>query len=110
METTQTLDEKKTRTWMWAGLLVLVALQIHFVREMLAALMLITVAFAVFATIAFASQGGDVGIRKSLIQAVERDKSSALQPIHLSLFRPCLNPPTPGLQPPDEPGAFLIAE
>jgi hypothetical protein len=59
-------------------LLVFVALQIHFVQEILAALMLFTVAFAVFATIAFASQGVHIGIHKSLIQAMERDKSSAL--------------------------------
>ena len=76
MEPSQTLGEKKTRTWMWAGLLVFVALQIHFAPEMFSALMLFTVAPTFFATIAYTSQG--VRHRHpSLIQAVERDKSSA---------------------------------
>ena len=42
-------NEKKVRTWMWVGLVALVALQLYFVQEMLAALMLFTAVFAIFA-------------------------------------------------------------
>src|SRR5467141_86995 len=34
------LSEKKARKWMWAGLAAFVALQIYFVQEMLAALVI----------------------------------------------------------------------
>ena len=46
------LSEKKARKWMWAGLAAFVALQIYFVQEMLAALMLFTGVFVIFAIIA----------------------------------------------------------
>ena len=44
-------SENKARKWIWLGLLVLafVALRIYFVQEMLAALMLFTGVFAIFA-------------------------------------------------------------
>jgi hypothetical protein len=50
----QAWSEKKARKWMWAGLAVFVALQIYFVQEMLAALMLFTGVFVVCAIIALA--------------------------------------------------------
>src|SRR3979490_1768599 len=46
------LSEKKARKWMWAGLAAFVALQIYFVQEMLAALMLFTGVFIIFAIVA----------------------------------------------------------
>ena len=46
------LSEKKARKWMWVGLAAFVALQIYFVQEMLAALMLFTGVFAVIAIVA----------------------------------------------------------
>src|ERR1700692_4412043 len=42
-------SEKKARKWMWVGLGAFVALQIYFVQEMLAALMLFTGLFVVCA-------------------------------------------------------------
>lgn len=43
------LNKKKVRKWLWVGLAAFVALQIYFVQEMLAALILFTGVFAVFA-------------------------------------------------------------
>jgi cytosine/uracil/thiamine/allantoin permease len=48
------VSEKKARKWMWAGLGALVALQMYFVQEMLAALMLFAGVFVIVATIALA--------------------------------------------------------
>ena len=41
------VDKDSARKWMWIFLVALVALQIYFVRELLAALFLFTVGFAV---------------------------------------------------------------
>jgi len=46
------LSEKKTRKWLWIGVVAFIALQIYFVQEMLAALMLFTGVFIFFALIA----------------------------------------------------------
>ena len=43
------LSEKKTRKWLWIVVVAFIALQIYFVQEMLAALMLFTGVFIVFA-------------------------------------------------------------
>src|ERR1700730_13926694 len=48
------VSEKKARKWMWVGLATFVALQIYFVQEMLAALMLFTGIFVIFAILALA--------------------------------------------------------
>jgi hypothetical protein len=48
----QRFSEKKARRWMWAGLIAFVALQIYFVQEMLAALILFTGVFVILAIIA----------------------------------------------------------
>ena len=48
------VSEKKARKWMWAGLGALVALQIYFVQEMLAALILFAGVFVLVAAIALA--------------------------------------------------------
>ena len=45
-------NEERARKWMWAFLVALVAFQIYFVRELLAALLLFTMGFAVLAGIA----------------------------------------------------------
>jgi hypothetical protein len=45
-------SEQKARKWLWIALGTFVALQIYFVRELLAALMLFTGLFVVFAVIA----------------------------------------------------------
>jgi uncharacterized membrane protein YesL len=49
----QKFSEKKARKWMWAALAAFLALQIYFVQEMLAALILFTGVFVVVALIAF---------------------------------------------------------
>jgi hypothetical protein len=48
----QVWSERKARKWMWAGLAALVAIQIYFVQELLAALVLFTGIFIVCAIIA----------------------------------------------------------
>jgi hypothetical protein len=52
VKVSRVFSEKKARKWMWIGLAVFVALQIYFVQEMLAALMLFTGIFVVCAVIA----------------------------------------------------------
>jgi uncharacterized membrane protein len=47
-----TFSENKARKWMWVGLAAFVALQIYFVQEMLAALILFTAIFLIFAIVA----------------------------------------------------------
>lgn len=54
MKVSQIFSDKKARRWMWVGLASFVALQVYFVREMLAALMLFTGAFVIFVIIALA--------------------------------------------------------
>ena len=54
MKAIQVFSEKKARKWIWIGLAAFVALQMYFVQELLAALVLFTIAFAVFAIIALA--------------------------------------------------------
>ena len=52
MRVSRDFSEKKARKWLWFALGAFVALQIYFVREMLAAFMLFTGIFIVFAIIA----------------------------------------------------------
>jgi cytosine/uracil/thiamine/allantoin permease len=54
VDASQRFNEKKARKWMWVGLAAFVALQIYFVQEMLAALLLFTGVFAILAIIALA--------------------------------------------------------
>ena len=42
-------DNRQARKWFWVGIIAIVALQIYFVQEMIAALILFTGAFVVFA-------------------------------------------------------------
>lgn len=49
MKVSKVFSEQKARKWMWIGLGAFVALQIYFVQEMLAALMLFTGLFVVCA-------------------------------------------------------------
>jgi len=43
------VPEKKARKWMWIGLAVVAALQLYFVREMIAAFVVLGVVFALIA-------------------------------------------------------------
>ena len=52
MKASTMFSEKKARKWMWGGLATFVALQIYFVQEMLAALLLFTGIFVIFAMLA----------------------------------------------------------
>jgi hypothetical protein len=45
----QTIRDKKARKWLWVAVAAFVALQIYFVQEMIAALMLFTGVFIIFA-------------------------------------------------------------
>ena len=44
--------DKKARKWLWLGFAAYIGLQIYFVQEMLAALILFTIAFILFAIVA----------------------------------------------------------
>jgi hypothetical protein len=52
VKASEALSEQKARKWLWIGLGAFVALQIYFVQEMVAALMLFTGLFIVCAIIA----------------------------------------------------------
>ena len=54
MKVSQVFSEKKAQKWFWIALVAFIALQIYFVQEMLAALMLFTGIFIVCAIIALA--------------------------------------------------------
>jgi cytosine/uracil/thiamine/allantoin permease len=54
VKVSEMVSEKKARKWMWVGLAAFVALQIYFVREMLAALMLFAGVFVIVAVVALA--------------------------------------------------------
>ena len=49
MKVSKIFSERKARKWLWIGLVAFVALQIYFVRELLAALVLFTGVFIVCA-------------------------------------------------------------
>jgi hypothetical protein len=55
------INEKKARNWMWAALLALAAMQIYFVQELLAALLLFAVAFVIIAIAALGLYLVDIG-------------------------------------------------
>ena len=52
MKVSKVFSEQKARKWLWIGLAAFVALQIYFVQEMLAALVLFTGVFVVLALVA----------------------------------------------------------
>jgi hypothetical protein len=54
MKISQPFSENKARKWMWLGLAAFVGLQIYFVQEMLAALLLFTGVFLILAMSALA--------------------------------------------------------
>jgi hypothetical protein len=84
-------SEEKVRKWMWVALLVFFALQIYFVQEMLAALLLFTGVFVIFAIIALllnlVDRAGQWGLgwagnqaRKGLTLAEEVSKKQLRRP------------------------------
>jgi len=52
LKITQAVSEKKARKWLWIGLAAFFALQVYFVQEMLAALILFTGVFVLCAIVA----------------------------------------------------------
>lgn len=52
MKISKIFSEPKARKWFWAAIVAFVALQVYFVRELLAALVLFTGVFAVCAMVA----------------------------------------------------------
>jgi hypothetical protein len=52
VKVSKVFSEQKARKWMWIGLAAFVALQIYFVRELLAALILFTGVFILCALVA----------------------------------------------------------
>ena len=91
VKVSRVFSEKKARKWMWVALGVFVALQIYFVQEMLAALMLFTGLFMVCGVIALvlylidkASRWG-LGMagsqaKKALVAAEEISKKQLRRP------------------------------
>lgn len=79
MKVATLLKDKKVQKWMWVGLSAFVAFQVYFVRELLAALLLFTVAFLVFAVIALVLYLLDQGSRWGF------DRVSALAQSSLAL-------------------------
>jgi hypothetical protein len=49
---TKLYSNRQARKWVWIGIIAFIALQIYFVQEMIAALILFTGAFVVFAIVA----------------------------------------------------------
>jgi hypothetical protein len=91
VKVSRVFSEKKARKWMWVALGVFVALQIYFVQEMLAALMLFTGLFVVCGVVALglylidkASRWG-IGMagsqaKKALVAAEEISKKQLRRP------------------------------
>ena len=71
------LSEKKIPKWMWIGLAALIALQIYYVREMLAALLIFAVLFAFGAAIAFVLFLFDQASQKTVEWAEPQAKRAA---------------------------------
>jgi len=67
----QKFSDKKARRWFWAGLAAFVALQIYFVQEMVAALILFTGVFVLIALIALVLYVVDQGAKWSIEWASE---------------------------------------
>jgi hypothetical protein len=91
VKVSRVFSEKKARKWMWVALGVFVALQIYFVQEMVAALMLFTGLFVVCGVVALglylidkASRWG-IGMagsqaKKALVAAEEISKKQLRRP------------------------------
>jgi predicted lysophospholipase L1 biosynthesis ABC-type transport system permease subunit len=65
-------SEKKARKWMWVGLGAFAALQIYFVQELLAALLLFTGAFILLAIVVLVLYLVDRAGQRSLTWAEQR--------------------------------------
>jgi uncharacterized membrane protein (UPF0136 family) len=74
VKVSKAFSEKKARKWLWVALGVFVALQIYFVQEMIAALILFTGIFAVCAVVALALYLVDRGSRWGLAMAENQSK------------------------------------
>ena len=91
MNASEVFTDRKARKWLWIGLGVFAALQIYFVRELLAALILFTGLFIVCAIIALilylvdrASRWGlnvaEVQAKRALTAAEEISKKQLRRP------------------------------
>jgi hypothetical protein len=67
----------KARKWLWIGLAAFVAVQLYFVRELLAALFIFTVLFAIVATIAFVLFVIDQAGQRTIAWAEPQTKQAA---------------------------------
>jgi hypothetical protein len=77
-------SERKARKWLWVALAAFVALQIYFVQEMVAALVLFTGLFVVCALIALVLYLIDVAGRWSLGVAEQQAKRALVAAEELS--------------------------
>lgn len=91
MKVSNLFSEQKARKWLWIGLAAFVALQIYFVRELLAALILFTGVFIVCALVALvfylvdrASRWGlgqaEIQAKRALVAAEEISKKQLRRP------------------------------
>ncbi|HWX38524.1 MAG TPA: hypothetical protein VNY09_04730 [Candidatus Sulfotelmatobacter sp.] len=91
VKVSKVFSERKARKWLWIGLIAFVALQVYFVQEMVAALMLFTGVFIICALVALvlylidrASRWG-LGIaeqqaKRALVAAEEISKKQLRRP------------------------------
>ena len=91
MKVSNVISERKARKWLWIGLAAFVALQIYFVRELLAALILFTGVFIVCAFVALVfylvdrvSRWGlghaEIQAKRALVAAEEISKKQLRRP------------------------------
>jgi hypothetical protein len=91
VKVSKVFSERKARKWLWIGLVAFVALQIYFVRELLAALILFTGVFIVCALVALvfylvdrASRWGlgvaETQAKRALVAAEEISKKQLRRP------------------------------
>ena len=77
MNSLKWFGDKKIPKWLWIGLAALVAVQIYYVREMLAALLIFAVLFGIAAVIAFVLFVLDQASQKTVEWAEPQAKRAA---------------------------------
>lgn len=77
MNSPKWFSDKKIPKWLWIGLVALVAIQIYYVREMLAALFIFAVVFGIGAVIAFVLMLLDQASQKTVEWAEPQAKRAA---------------------------------
>ena len=77
MKSLRELNTKKARKWLWISLAAVAALQIYFVQELMAAMVLFSVVFAIVAVAAFLLYLFDRASQRTLAWAEPQTKRAA---------------------------------